>query len=226
MIVINIFLLFKSDKNRSNQIATEAIMKLYYKPGACSLAPHIVLSEAGFTYDLETVDLKEKKTASGADYLKINPRGAVPALEVEPGKVITQNSAILQYIGDHSDVAAFKPAYGTIERARLQEALGFCGDLHVAFGGLFAPNLSDEAKASVVGSINRRMSQFEAMLGEGHPYWLGSEFTQADAYASVIIGWGLLMKVDLSAYPKALALRERVMARPAVQKALKEEGLI
>ncbi len=201
-------------------------MKLYYKPGACSLAPHIVLSEAGFSYDLETVDLKEKKTASGADYLKINPRGAVPAIEVEPGLVITQNAAILQYIGDHSDVAAFKPAYGTIERARLQEALGFCGDLHVAFGGLFAPDLSDDAKLKVIASITRRMGQLEAILADGRAYWLGADFTQADAYAAVVIGWGLVMKVDLSAYPKSLALRERVMARPAVQKALKEEGLI
>jgi len=201
-------------------------MKLYYKPGACSLAPHIVLSEAGFSYDLETVDLKEKKTASGADYLEINPRGAVPAIEVEPGLVITQNAAILQYIGDHSDVAAFKPAYGTIERARLQEALGFCGDLHVAFGGLFAPDLSDDAKLKVIASINRRMGQLEAILADGRAYWLGTDFTQADAYAAVVIGWGLVMKVDLSAYPKSLALRERVMARPAVQKALKEERLI
>jgi len=201
-------------------------MKLYYKPGACSLAPHIILSEAGFTYDLEVVDLKEKKTASGADYLKINPRGAVPAMEIEPGVVITQSAAILQYIGDHSDVAAFKPAYGTIERARLQEALGFCSDLHVAFAGLFAPKPADEAKASVIASINRRMGQLEAMLGDGRAYWLGAEFTQADAYAAVILGWGLMLKVDLAAYPKALALRERVMARPAVQKALKEEGII
>lgn len=201
-------------------------MKLYYKPGACSLAPHIVLSEAGFSYDLEAVDLKEKKTASGAYYLKINPRGAVPALETEPGVVITQNAAILQYIGDHSDVAAFKPAYGSIERARLQEALGFCGDLHVAFGGLFAPNQSDDAKATVLAAINRRMGQLEAMLDTNNDFWLGNHFTQADAYLSVIIGWGVVMKVDLTAYPKALALRERVMARPAVQKALKEEGLI
>lgn len=167
-------------------------MKLFYKPGACSLAAHIVLNEAHFTYDLEAVDLKAKTTASGADYLKINPRGAVPAIEVEPGVVITQNAAVLQYIGDHSDVAAFKPAYGTIERARLQEALGFCGDLHVAFGGLFAPNSTDEAKASVIASINRRMGQLEAMLDEDRAYWIGADFTQADAYASVIIGWGWL----------------------------------
>ncbi len=199
-------------------------MKLYYKAGACSLAPHIALAETGLPYDLEAVDLKEKKTAHGGDFFEINPRGAVPALEVEPGVVITQNAAILQYIGDHSGVAAFKPAYGTLERARLQEALGFCSDLHVAFGGLFAPNLSDEARAKANAAIERRMGQFEAMLTEGS-YWLGADFTQADAYASVILGWSVGLKVDLSAYPKAVALRERVMARPAAQKALKEEGL-
>ncbi|SUB13522.1 Glutathione S-transferase [Brucella intermedia] len=132
-------------------------MKLYYKAGACSLAPHIILSEAGLPYELEAVDIKAKKTADGEDYFAINPRGAVPALEVKPGTVITQNAAILQYIGDHSDVAAFKPAYGTIERARLQEALGFCSDLHAAFSGLFAPTLTEEAKAGVIANINRRL---------------------------------------------------------------------
>ncbi|MBK3745474.1 glutathione S-transferase [Paraburkholderia aspalathi] len=201
-------------------------MKLYYKAGACSLAPHIILSESGLSYELEAVDLKNKTTAGGADYLAINPRGAVPALEIEPGVVVTQNAAILQYIGDHSDVAAFKPAYGTLERARLQEALGFCSDLHVAFGGLFAPNLSDAAKTNAIAAINRRMGQFEAMLVDGRAYWLGEDLTQPDAYASVVVGWGVALQVDLSSYPKALALRERVMARPAVQKALKEEGLI
>lgn len=201
-------------------------MKLYYKAGACSLAPHIILSEAGLPYELEAVDLKAKKTADGADYFAINPRGAVPALEVKPGSVITQNAAILQYIGDYSDVAAFKPAYGSMERARLQEALGFCSDLHSAFGGLFAPNLTEEAKAGVIASINRRMGQFEAMLSDKNAYWLGDDFTQADAYASVIIGWGVGLKLDLSAYPKALKLRERVLARPNVQKAFKEEGLL
>lgn len=200
-------------------------MKLYYKAGACSLAPHIVLKEAGLPYELEAVDLKTKKTSDGGDYFAINPRGAVPALEVKPGTVITQNAAILQYIGDHSDVAAFKPAYGTMERARLQEALGFCSDLHSAFSGLFAPDLSDEAKAGVIANINRRMGQLEAMLSDSKAYWLGDDFTQADAYASVVIGWGVGLKVDLSAYPKALKLRERVLARPNAQKALKEEGL-
>lgn len=201
-------------------------MKLYYKAGACSLASHIVLSEAGLAYTLEAVDLKTKRTESGADYLTINPRGAVPALEVDPGVVITQNAAIVQYVGDHSDVAAFKPAYGSLERARLQEALGFCSDLHAAFSGLFSPNLTEEAKAGVIANINRRMGQFEAMLPDGESYWLGADFTQADAYVSVVVGWGVGLKLDLAAYPKALKLRERVLARPKVQAALKEENLL
>lgn len=201
-------------------------MKLYYKMGACSLAPHIVLSEAGLAYTLEAVDLKTKKTEHEADYLGINPRGAVPALEVEPGLVITQNAAILQYIGDRSDIAAFKPAYGSIARARLQEALGFCGDLHVAFGALFNPNLTEDAKPGVIANIHRRMGQFEAMLSDENAYWLGADFTQPDAYASVIVGWGVNLKIDLAAYPKALALRERVLARPKTQAAFKEEGLL
>jgi len=149
----------------------------------------------------------------------------VPALEVN-GEVITQNAAILHYLGDNSDIPAFKPACGSIARARLQEAVGFCGDLHSAFGGLFAPNLTEDGRTAVVSQINRRMVQFEAMLPAGEGYWLGEDFTQADAYAAVVLGWGLMIKVDLSAYPKALALRERVMARPAALKALKAEGLI
>jgi len=201
-------------------------VKLYYKMGACSLAPHIVLSESGLPYSLEAVDLKTKKTEHGTDYLGINARGAVPALEVEPGLVITQNAAILQYIGDRSDIAAFKPAYGSIERARLQEAIGFCGDLHVAYGALFNPNLTEDAKPGIIANIHRRMGQFEAMLSDEKPYWLGADFTQADAYAAVIIGWGVNLQIDLAAYPKALKLRERVLARPKTQAALREEGLL
>lgn len=198
-------------------------MKLYYSPGACSLAGHIILHEVGAQFEIEAVNLGTKKTASGEDFLSVNPRGAVPALAVEGG-VITQNAAILQHIGDVSAIAAFKPALGSMERARLQEALSFCGDLHVAFGGLFAP-LDEAGRQAVEAQINRRMAQFEAMLPGGDSYWLG-EFTQADAYAAVILGWGLMKGVDLSAYPKALALRAQVMARPAAQKALKAEGLI
>ncbi len=143
-------------------------MKLYYKAGACSLAPHIILSEAGLPYELEAVDIKAKKTADGEDYFAINPRGAVPALEVKPGTVITQNAAILQYIGDHSDVAAFKPAYGTIERARLQEALGFCSDLHAAFSGLFAPHPHGRSEGG-------RHCQYQSSSGAVRSHAVGQE---------------------------------------------------
>lgn len=199
-------------------------MKLYYKVGACSLADHIVLAEIGKPYTLEAVDLVGKKTESGADYREINPRGAVPALQLDDGTVITQNAAIMQYLGDHSDIAAFRPAAGSLARARLQEALGFCSDLHVAVGALFAPNLTEDGKAAAMERIRRRMGELEAMLPGGESYWLG-EFTQADAYAAVVLGWGVAMGIDLSSWPKAVALRGRVMARPAAQKALKEEGL-
>lgn len=200
-------------------------MKLYYSKGACSLADHIILAETGLPYEIEAVDLRAKKTADGEDYLAINPRGAVPALRLDDGAVLTQNVAILQYIGEQSDIAAFKPAYGSIARARLQEALGFCADLHAAFGGLFAPNLDGDAKAAVIAKINKRMGQLEAMLAPDADYWLGP-FTQPDAYLTVMMNWGVANAVDLSAFPRALALRERVLARPAVQKAMREEGLI
>lgn len=200
-------------------------MKLYYTPGACSLAPHIVLKEADLPYSLEKVDLASRKTETGENYLEINPRGAVPALEIEPGVVITQNSAILQYIGDHSTIPAFRPAYGSLERARLQEALGFCSDMHDTIGAIFAPDLSGEALDKVVAGINRRLAQFEAMLPDNTEYWLGSDYTQADAYAFVLLSWMFFKHIDISRYTKAVALHKRVGARPAVIGAMEEEGL-
>jgi glutathione S-transferase len=174
-------------------------MKLFYSPGACSLASHIVLHEIEASFDIEKVDLRAKTTAAGANYLEINPRGAVPALEVAPGTVITQGPAILQFLGDKSGKAAFSPAPGTVERARLQEALGFIGDIHKAFGGLFKPNLSDEEKAGVIAEITRRVTQFEAMLPESGPFVLG-EYSQADAYAFTVINWGRQF-LDFAAFP-------------------------
>lgn len=198
-------------------------MKLFYAPGACSLASHIVLHEIGAPFEIEKVDLRAKTTETGADFLAINPRGAVPALEVTPGTVISQGPAILQYIGDKSDIAAFKPAPGSIERARLQEALGFIGDVHKAFGGLFKPNLTDEEKGGVIAEINRRVGQLEAMLPQSGLYMLG-EYTQADAYAFTVVGWGRQF-LDFGQYPKIAALLEAVGARPATQAALRAEGL-
>lgn len=199
-------------------------MKLFYTPGACSLASHIVLNEIGGTFEIEKVDLATKKTETGADFFTLNPRGAVPALEVAPGTVITQGPAILQHLGDNSDIAAFKPAYGSVERARLQEALGFIGDVHKAFGGLFNPTLDDAGKAAVIAEITRRVGQLEAMLPENGPYFFG-EFTQADAYVFTVINWGRQF-LDFATFPRLGALMEAVGARPAVQATLKAEGLI
>ncbi|MCH4090461.1 glutathione S-transferase family protein [Acetobacter sp.] len=201
-------------------------MKLYYAPGACSLASHIILKEANLPYSLEKVDLKNKKTETGEDYLTINGRGAVPVLEVEPGVYLTQNVAILPYIGDHSTIPAFKAPAGSLERARLSEALGFCEDIHSAIGTLFAPDLEPALRERATAQFYRRLGQFEAMLTEGREYWLEAGFTQADALVFVILSWAAPLKLDISPYTKAVALRDRVASRPAVQAALREEGLI
>lgn len=202
-------------------------MKLYYAPGACSLAAHIILNEAGLPHELVQVNLKEKKTADGRDYTTINPRGAVPALEISPGVVLTQNVAVLTYIGQQSDNKAFHPTSDTTEFYRLLEALGFCEDVHSAIGALFAPNVPDVTRERLLVLITRRLTQVEAQLASGtNGYLLPTGFTQADALMAVILNWTGLLKIDISAYPKAVALRDAVFSRPAAQKALKEEGLI
>lgn len=202
-------------------------MKLYYAPGACSLAAHIILNETDLPYDLMRVDLKDKKTADNQDFTKINPRGAVPALEVSPSVVLTQNVAVLTYIGQKSDNPAFHPAPESIEFFRLLEAIGFCEDVHSAIGALFAPNIADVTREKLQVLIARRLSQVEAQLtGNGNGYLLPVGFTQADALMAVILNWATPLKLDISAYPKAVALRQAVFARPSAQKAMKTEGLI
>lgn len=200
-------------------------MKLFYSPGACSLASHIVLQEIGQPFTAELVDLRAKTTASGADYFAINPRGAVPALELSEGNVLTQGPAILQYLGDTSDIAAFKPAAGTFARARLQEALGFIGDLHKASGALFNPALDEAGRTAAIAEITRRLTQLEAMIPAEGSFVLGDTYTQADAYAFTVINWSR-KTIDLAQFPRIAALMGAVGARPATQAALKAEGLI
>lgn len=199
-------------------------MKLFIKPGACSMAAHIILEEIGAPYSTEVVDLATKTTESGLDYRTVNPRGAVPALQLEDGTVLTQNAAILQYLGDTSQIEAFKPAQGSIERARLQEALGFCADLHSAVGGFFAPNLDEAGRARQTLAASRRFAELEAML-PAQGYWLGA-FTQADAYVFTVAGWTKFVGFDLSPYPKVQALAGLVASRPSTLAMLKAEGLI
>lgn len=202
-------------------------MKLYYAPGACSLAAHIMLNETGLPHTLCQVNLKDKTTAEHKDYTAINPRGAVPALEIAPGVVLTQNVAVLTYIGQQSDSQAFHPSPKSIEFYRLLETLGFCEDVHSAIGPLFAPDLPDVTQQRLHSVIKRRLTQVEAILKTSTSgYLLPVGFTQTDALMAVILSWTKPLKIDTTAYPKALTLSQTVMARPAAQKALRDEGLI
>src|SRR3954471_17423292 len=161
-------------------IPDEDLMKLYYSPGACSLSPHIALREAGLSFDLEKVDLRAKKTASGGDYLAINPRGYIPALQLDNGEVLVEGVAIVQYIGDQKPDSGLVPKAGTMERYRLQEWLTFISsELHKTFSPLFNPALPDESKKIFRDRLTQRFGQLDKQLA-GKEYLMGSKFTVAD----------------------------------------------
>lgn len=200
-------------------------MKLYYKAGACSLSPHIVLAEAGLPYTLESVDLKTKVTAGGADYTKINPNGYVPALQFDDGAVLTEGPAIIQYLADQAPAKKLAPPAGSLERARLQEWLNFIAtEIHKSFGPLFNPASADEAKANAKALLGRRLDYVAQRL-EGKDYLLG-DFSVADAYLFTVLNWCRPVGIDLATRPAVAAYQARVAARPAVQQAMREEGLI
>ena len=200
-------------------------MKLYYAPGACSLSPHIVAREAGIDLALEKVDLGTKKTESGRDYLAVNPKGYVPALELDNGEVLTEGPAVVQYLADLKPDSGLAPPYGTMERYRLMEALAFINsEIHKGYGPFFGP-LSDEARAERVAYMQKRFALVEKML-DGKTFLLGERFTVADAYLFVMVNCKDFVKVDLSAFQNVIAFHARVAARPAVQAALRAEGLI
>lgn len=200
-------------------------MKLYYSPGACSLAPHIVLREAGYAFDLEKVDFKTKTTAGGENYMAVNVKGAVPALRIDSGEVLTEGPAITQYLADQKPESGLAPKNGTFERARLQEALNYLtSELHKAFGPLFRGG-SDEAKAAAKETIGAKLTYLESQFADGRDYLLGKDFSVADAYLFVLQNWTGFTGIDLKAWPKLAAFQARVAARPKVQEALVAEGL-
>jgi glutathione S-transferase len=200
-------------------------MKLYYSPGACSLASHIVLAESGALYAIEKADIRAKKTESGADFAAISPRGAVPVLVLDDGEVLTEGVAIMQFVADSVTPGAL-PAAGTLARARLQEALNFVStEVHKTYSPFFR-GLQGEAKAAQEALLNSRLALVEARLSDGRSYLLGDQFTPADAYLFTVTNWSKGIGHDLSAFPKLEALRARVAARPAVQAAMKAEGLL
>ena len=201
-------------------------MKLYYAPGACSLSPHITLCESGLPFELVKVDLKAKTTEAGDDYTKINPKGAVPALGLDDGSVLTEGPAIVQMIADKAAGKNLAPANGSIDRYRLQEWLNFIStDLHKSFGPLFQPALSDETKQFFKDRIAKYFGYVDKQLA-GKDYLMGKDFSVADGYLFVMLAWAGRMAIDISAFPNLKAYQGRVAARPAVVAAMTSEGLL
>ncbi len=198
-------------------------MKLYYSPGACSLSPHIVLHEAGISFDSEAVDLRAKKTSGGADFYAINPKGYVPALVLDDGELLTEGAVMVQYIADHAPSAKLAPASGTKERLRFQEWLIFIAtELHKGFSPLFNPKIGDEMKASLIDRLKGRFAMIAKQV-DGKKYLTGDDFSVADAYLFTMLTWAKNMSVD--AGPVLAAYYDRVRARPAVGAAIADEGL-
>jgi glutathione S-transferase len=201
-------------------------MKLYYSPGACSLSPHIALLEAGLPYDLVKVDLKAKQLENGDDYLKVNPKGQVPALGLDSGELVTEGPVIVQMIADKAAAKNLAPARDSAERYRLQEWLNFITtEVHKNFGPLFSPVLADDAKAFFKDRVMGKFKYIDSQL-PGRDYLMGKQFTVADGYLFTMLCWADRMKFDLSALPNLVAYKNRVGARPMVQQALTKEGLM
>ena len=201
-------------------------MKLYYSPGACSLSPHIALHEAGLPHELVKVDLKAKKLENGDDYLKVNPKGQVPALGLDNGELVTEGPVIVQMIADKASAKNLAPARDSAERCKLQEWLNFITtELHKNFSPLFQPAIPDEVKNFFKDRIKGKFKYADSKLA-GQDYLMGKQFTVADGYLFVMLKWAERTGMDLSEFKNLMAFNDRVAARPNVQAALKMEGLL
>ena len=199
-------------------------MKLYYSPGACSLAPHIALNEAGLNYDAVKVDLGKHELADGTDYYTINPKGYVPLLELDDGTRLSEVAVILQYIADRKP-GTLAPVFGSTERYRLMEWLNFIAtELHKQFGPLWYPD-TPEATKEKQRSILAKRFEYIAQTLSTQPYLTGNTFTIADAYLFTIVNWAGMLKIDLSPWPALQQFQARVAARPKVHDTLVAEGL-
>jgi glutathione S-transferase len=200
-------------------------MKLYYAPGACSLSPHIALRESGLSFDLEQVNLGEKKLKDGGDFLAVNPKGQVPVLQLDDGSYLTEGAVIVQYVGDKAPKSGLIPAAGTMERYRTQEWLNFvASELHKNMGPLLRQTTPEAYREVAVATINRKFGDLEKHL-KGKQYLMGDNFSAADAYCFTILRWCPRAKVSMDAFPTLKAYFERVGARPKVKEALTVEGL-
>jgi glutathione S-transferase len=192
---------------------------LYFSPGACSFSPHVALRESGLPFVLERVDLRTKKTASGEDFLAINPKGYVPALKLPNGELLTEGPAIVQWVADQAPEKGLAFAPGSFERARVQEWLTYVGtELHKTFSPLFDRAASEEVKASAKNRIGARFAYVAQHL-EGRTYLVGERFTVADGYLYTVLSWTAFVGIDLAAWPALEAFRARIHERPSVQEA-------
>ncbi|MHB8257983.1 MAG: glutathione transferase GstA [Acidiferrobacterales bacterium] len=201
-------------------------MKLYFTPGACSMAPHIALREAGLAYELQKVDLSKHQTDTGEDYYKINPKGYVPALRLDNGELLTEVAAILQYVADQKPASGLSPTAGTMEHYRLIEWLNFiASEIHKQFGPMFNPKITPEWRQNQLNALSRRFDYLSERLA-GNQYLFGGKFTIADAYLFTVLNWTGFLDIDLGKWPKLKDYMARIAARPAVKEAMREEGLV
>jgi glutathione S-transferase len=201
-------------------------MKLYYSPGACSLSPHIVLREAGLRFEPVLASTKTHKLQDGTDYYTINPKGYVPTLELDNGERLTEGPAIVQYIADQAPAKQLAPAAGTMARYRLQEWLNFVtSEIHKTYSPLFNPAVPEDYKTIARDKLNDRYRWIDSQL-EGKSYLMGDAFSVADAYLFTVTNWAKHVGLDLAPYKHVGAYMARVAARPAVQEAMKAEGLL
>lgn len=201
-------------------------MKLYYYPGACSLAAHIVLREADYEFSLDKVDLANKTTASGEDFRQVNPKGYVPALRLDNDQVLTEDAVILQYLADLKPEAGLAPRAGGLECYRELEWLNFIAtEVHKTLGSLFNPRMTPEWKENQIALFGRRAAWLSRQLGD-QPYLMGERYSIADAYLFTVLGWCRLFDINLGAWPNLEAYMERIAQRPAVKAAMRAEGLI
>jgi glutathione S-transferase len=201
-------------------------MKLYYSPGACSLAPHIVFRETGQAVDLERVDGKTKTTASGENFLDINPLGQVPTLKLDDGEYLTEAAALVQYIAERKPDSGLMPAAGTMDRYRVLAWLNFAAtELHKNFTPLFKEGTPDDYKPVAKANLEKAFAIVDRHL-DGKTYLVGENFTVADAYLFVVTNWSRFQQIDVAQWPNLKAFQERVRARPAVEEAMRAEGMI
>ena len=200
-------------------------MKLFYSPGACSQAPHILLHETGLDHDSVRVDLRAKKLEDGSDYLQINPKGAVPALQLDSGEVLPENAVILQYLGDRAAWPEVLPPLGGFRRYRVLELVNFITtELHKRFSYLFSQTATADMKQLVTEELSKKLDFIDERLGDG-PFLFGEDLTLPDPYLFVITGWADKF-IGLDRWPNLRAFRERMMERPAVRQVLQLEGLL